>query len=108
MEVVDRIKEEDTEVMLTTIPDPPETGGVELTRTNKGNPPRNTGIVARKATRGASAGRSAPIRRKPDPDLDKLKNEIGNGRTTTRSRSESEGSRLFRRIGNIPLDFRVF
>ena len=26
----------------------------------------------------------------------------------TRSRSEVEGSRLFGRIGNIPLDFRVF
>ena len=62
MEVTDGIKEEGTEVMPTAIPDPPEIGGVEATRTNKGNPSRNAGIVVRKATRRASAGRTAPIR----------------------------------------------
>ena len=66
VEAADGIKEEGTEVMSTAIPDPPETGGVEETKTGKGNPPRNAGTVARKATRRASAGRGAPIRREPD------------------------------------------
>ena len=43
-------------------------GGVEAMRTGKGNPPRNAGIVARKATRRVSAGRSALIRIEPGPD----------------------------------------
>ena len=41
MEAADGTKEEGTKVMPTTIPDPLEIGGVEATRTNKGNPPRN-------------------------------------------------------------------
>ena len=65
MEVAEGIKEEGTEVMLTTIPDPPETGGVEAMRTGKGKLPRNAGTVARKATGRASAGKSALIRREP-------------------------------------------
>ena len=36
MEVTDEIKEGGTEVMPTTTPDPPETGGVEAMRTGKG------------------------------------------------------------------------
>ena len=71
MEAADGIKEEGTEMMPTAIPDPQETGGVEATRTGKGNPSRNAGIVARKATRRASAGRSVRfgenrIRIRPD------------------------------------------
>ena len=41
MEVADEIKVEGTEMMPTTIPDPPEIGGVEAMRIGKGNPPRN-------------------------------------------------------------------
>ena len=76
--------------MPTTIPDPPETGGVEATRTGKGNPPRNAGTLVRKATRRASVGRSASIRRKSDPDLDKPKKEIGSDRTTPKDPKKSE------------------
>ena len=36
MEAADGIKEEGTEVMPTEIPDPPETGGVEAKKTDKG------------------------------------------------------------------------
>ena len=53
-------------------------------RTGKGNPPRNDGTVARKATGRASAGRSALIRIKPVPDpvSDIPTREIGSDRTT--------------------------
>ena len=74
MEAADGSKEEGIVVMPTTILNPWEAGGVEAaTRTGKGNQPRNVCIVARKATRRASVGRSVLIRRKPDPDLDKPK-----------------------------------
>ena len=67
MEAADTSKEEGIVVMLITIPDPSEAGGVEATpRTRKINPPWNVGIVARKATRRASDERSLMIRRKPD------------------------------------------
>ena len=59
MEAADVIREEGTEVMPTATPDPPETGGVEAMRTDKGRPSRSAGIVARKATRRASAGRTS-------------------------------------------------
>ena len=92
MEAANGIKEEGTEVMPTTIPDPSEIGGVEVTRTGKGNPPRNVGIVARKATGRASAGRSAPIRRKPGPDPvpEKPIKEIGSDRTTPKDPEKPE------------------
>ena len=48
MEATDEIKEEGTETMLTTIPDPPEAGGVEAMRTDKVNLPRNSGTMGRK------------------------------------------------------------
>jgi hypothetical protein len=50
--------------MPTAIPDPPEVGEVEASL------PWIAGIVARKATGRASAGRSAPSREEPrlDPD----------------------------------------
>ena len=50
MEAADKIKEGGTEVMLTTTPDPPQTGGVVAMRTGKGKPSRSAGTVARKAT----------------------------------------------------------
>ena len=90
MEVANRIKEEGTEVMSTTIPDPRETGGVEATKIGKGNPSRNVGTVARKATRRARARRSSLIQRKPDLDPDKPTREIGNVRTTPKDRKKSE------------------
>ena len=88
MEAADGTKEEGTEVMPTAIPDPPDTGGVEATRNNKGNPSRNAGTVARKATRRASAGRSAPIQREPDPDIPTK--EIGRDRTTPKDPEKTE------------------
>ena len=45
MEAADEINVDGTETMPTAIPDPPETGGVEVMRIRKGNPPRNAGIV---------------------------------------------------------------
>ena len=76
MEVANMSKEEGTVLMPTTILDPPEASGVEATsRTGKGNPSQNAGIVARKATRRASAGRSPSIQREPD-------SELGSDRTT--------------------------
>ena len=77
-------------VMPTAIPDPPKTGGVEAMRTSKGNPPQNAGIVARKPTRTSSAGRSVPIRRKPNPDLDRPTKEIGSGRTMPKDPKKSK------------------
>ena len=65
MKATDEIKVEGTEMMPISIPDPPEIGGVKAMRTSKRNPPRNVGTVARKATRRASAGKSAPIRKEP-------------------------------------------
>ena len=79
MEAADGIKEEGTKVMPTAIPDPPETRGVEVTRTDKRNPPWNAGTVARKATGRPSAGRSAPIRIKPGLDIPTK--ETGSDRT---------------------------
>ena len=89
-EAADEIKVEGTETMTTTIPDPPETGGVEVTKTDKGNPPRNAGSVARNATRRASVGRSAPIRRNPDADPNEPNKEIGSGCTTPKDPKKSE------------------
>ena len=95
MEAADEIKEGGTEVMPTTILNPPKTGGVEAMRTGKGNLPRNAGTVARKATRRASAGKSAPIRREPVPDLvpDKPTKGIGSDRTTPKDPEKPEKGR---------------
>ena len=91
MEAADKIKVGGTEVMPTTIPDPPETGGVKAMRTGKG-PPRNVGTVARKATGRASAGRSEPIRRESGPKTvpDIPTREIGSDRTTPKAPGEPE------------------
>ena len=86
MEAADEIKEGSTEMMRTTTMDPPETGGVEAMGTGKGKPSRSAGTVARKATRKASAGRNAPIRREPGPEttLDIPAREIGSNHSTPR------------------------
>jgi hypothetical protein len=73
MEVTDR---NGTREMPTTIPDPPEAGGVVASQ------PWIAGIVPREATVRASAGRSAPSREEQRPGLDKLTEEIGSNRTT--------------------------
>ena len=70
MEAADEIKEESTEMMPIAISDPPETGGVDAMKTGKGNLLRNAGTMARKAIGRASAGKSAPIRKEPDPNQD--------------------------------------
>ena len=88
MEATDEIKLGGTETMSTTIPNPPETGRVEAMRTGKGNPSRNAGTVARKATRRASVGRNAPIRRDPVPDIPAK--EIGSIRTTPKDLEKLE------------------
>ena len=90
MEAANGIKEEGTEVKPTAIPDPPKTSGVEATRTDKGNPPRNVGTMARKATWRASARGSVPIRRKLDPDPINPKKEIGSNRTMPKDPKNSE------------------
>ena len=92
MEAADMIKEGGTEVMPTATPDPPETGGVEAMRTVKVKPSRSAGTVARKATRRASAGKSAPIRKEPDPEVapDAPTREIGSARTTPKTPGEPE------------------
>ena len=84
----DEIKVEGTEMMPTTIPDPPEIGGVEAMRTGKGNPPQNAGTVARKVTGRASARRTAPIRGEPGPDI--ATNEIDNDGTTLKDPEKLE------------------
>ena len=88
MEAADEIKKGGTEVRPTATPDPPETGGVDVMRIGKGNHPRNVGTVARKATGRASAGRSAPIRREPVPDIPTK--GISSNRTTSKDREKPE------------------
>ena len=92
MQAADGIKVEGTEVMPTAITDPSESGGVKATRTDKGNLPLNAGIVARKATRRVNFGRSATIRRKPDPDpvSDKPTRKIGSVHTTPKDLEKPE------------------
>ena len=95
IEAADKTKKGGTEVMLTVTPDPPETGGVEAMRTGKVKPSRSAGTVARKATEKASARKSAPIRREPDPEtvLDIPTRETGNVRTTPKTPREPEKGR---------------
>ena len=78
-------------MMPTSIPDPPETRGVKAMKTGKGNPSRNAGTVARKATDRASAGKSAPIPRERVPDLvpEMPTKEIGNDCTTPKDPEKS-------------------
>ena len=88
MEAADEIKEGGTEVMLTTTPDPPETGGVEAMRTGKVKPSRSAGTVARRVTGKASAGRSAPIWR--ETGLDIPTREVHSDRTTPKDPGKAE------------------
>ena len=92
MEAADEIKEGGTEVTPTATPDPPETGGVEAIRTGKGKPSWSVGTVARMATGKASAGRSAPIRREPIPEIasDMPTRAIGSARTTPKDPGKPE------------------
>ena len=91
MEAVDVSKEGGIVVMLIMILDPSEAAGVEAApRTSRRNLPRNAGIVGRKATRRASVGRSAPIRRNPDADPNEPNKEIGSGCTTPKDPKKSE------------------
>ena len=91
MEAADVSKEESIVVMPTTIPDPSEVGGVKVEpKPCKGNQPRNVGIVATKATRRTSVGRSWPTRSRTDPDPGGPNEQIGNGRTTSKDPKNSE------------------
>ena len=63
----DKSRTEGTEIMPTTTPDPPQAGGAKaVPEADMQNPTRNAGIVAKRATEKASAGRSALIRINPD------------------------------------------
>ena len=65
----DKRKKKGIEEVPTTIPDPPQARRVMAEpETSKQRPKRNASIVARTATRKASARKSASIRRKPDAD----------------------------------------
>ena len=81
--------------MPTATTDPPEPGGVEAMRTDRGRPSRSTGSVARKATEKATARRSAPIWREPDSETvpDIPTREIGSDRTTPKTPGEPEKGR---------------
>mgnify|MGYP006982079643 CR=1 FL=1 len=58
-------RKEGIEEVPTTVPDPPQAGGVTTEpEIGKQRPKRNAGIVARRATRRASVGRSVPTWRK--------------------------------------------
>ena len=87
----DKSRREGKEVVPTAVLDPPQAGGVmDESEIGKQRPKRNSGIVARRSTRRVSAGRSASIRRKPDPDPVKPTREIGADRTTPKDPKKSE------------------
>ena len=87
----DKSRKEGIEEVPTTVLDPPQAGGVmDESEIGKQRPKRNSGIVARRSTRRVSAGRSASIRRKPDPDPGESNKEIGSGCTTPKDSKESE------------------
>ena len=68
MEAAGKSKNDDTEIVPTAVPGIPQAGGVKaVPEAGKTNPHRNTGTVAKRATKKASAGESAPIRTNPDP-----------------------------------------
>ena len=65
----DKSRKEGIDVVPTAVLDPPQAGGVTVEpEIGKQRPKRNASIVARTATRKASARKSASIRRKPDAD----------------------------------------
>ena len=99
MEATDGTKEEGTDVMPIAFLEPLQTGGVEAMRTGKGNPPRNADIVARKATRRASVGRSVPIQKEPgaNPVPDILTKEIDSVHTMPKDPEKPEKGQPSRR-----------
>ena len=89
----DKSRKEGIEELPTTVPDPPQVGGITTEpEIGKQWPKRNGGIVARRATRRASSRRSAPNRRKPDPDPSGPNKEIDSGRTMPKDRKDSKKS----------------
>jgi hypothetical protein len=81
MEATDR---EGIREMPTTIPDPPEAGGVVVSL------PWIAGIVAREVTRRASAGRSVPSREEPRSEPHGPTGGIDSSRTTRKTPEEPE------------------
>ena len=87
----DKSKKEGIEEVSTIVPDPPHARGVMAEpEISKQRLKRNAGIVARRATMKASAGRIVLIQRKPDPDSEGPNKEIDNGRTTPKDPNKSE------------------
>ena len=63
MMAADKSRKEGTEVVQTTVPDPPRAGGVkEVPKTGNQRLTQNVGTVAKRATRRVSIGKSPPIR----------------------------------------------
>ena len=84
-------RKEGIEEVQTTVPDPPLAGGVNVAaKISKQSLTCNADIVARGAIRRASAGKSVPIRRKPDLDPGGLNKEIGSGGTTPKDQKDLE------------------
>ena len=89
IEVVDKRKTEGMGVVPTLVPNPSEVGGLKVApETGKGSPRRNVGIVAKRATKRASARRRRPIR--INPDRAKSNTEIRNDRTTLTAQEEQK------------------
>ena len=89
----DKSKKEGIEEVPTAITGPPQAGGVMVEpEIGKQKLKRNVGIVARRATRRANVGRSAPIQRKPDSDPGGPNKEISSGYTTPKDRKDQKES----------------
>ena len=87
----DKTKKEGTKEVLKGVLNPRQAGGVKVTpEIGKQRPTRNAGIVARRTTRRASAGRNALIRKNPDPDGPNK--EISSDHTTLKDRKDPEKS----------------
>ena len=89
----DKSRKEGTKEVPISIPDPPHGGEVKAApEIGKQRLTWNACIVVRRATRRVSAGRSAPIRKEPDPEMvpDAPTREIGSGRTTPKTPGEPE------------------
>ena len=90
-EAADNSKKDDIVAMPTVVSNPPEARGVKAApETDNESLPQNAGIVARKAIGKASAGRSAPIRREPDPDPDIPTKEIDSVHTMPKDPKKPE------------------
>ena len=92
MEAADKSKTEGTIIMPTTIPDPPEVGGVKpAAKTDTGSSRQTSGTVAEKAIEIVSARRSAPIRTNLHPV--EPNKEIGTGGTISTALKEPKMDR---------------